>query len=169
MRLLIYLPAVILCLAAAGAAAQPRDRNQPLNVKAASVNIDEKTGVAIYRGNVVMIQGGLRVEADRLEVRTDKNRRLSTVIATGRPARLRGFTETRDDELLADAERVVFQAETREIELTGNAWARQGGDEFRAQQIHYGLDNKQLAATGGSGTDGRVHVTVQPKLDEKKP
>lgn len=139
------------------------DSRQPLNVRAATVNIDEKTGVAVYRGNVVLTQGSLRLEADRLEVRTDKNRRLQMLIATGRPARLRGFTANSEDELLADAERVVYQAEKREIEMTGNAWARQGRDEFRAQHIYYGIDNKQLIAQGGDGADDRVHVIIQPR------
>jgi lipopolysaccharide export system protein LptA len=166
---LLPLLALVSCLAALDARAQPRDRNQPLNVKAASVAIDEKTGVAVYRGNVVLTQGSLRVEADRLEVRTDKNRRIESVIATGRPARLRGFTQSRDDELLADADRVVYQAMTREIEMIGNAWARQGGDEFRAQQIHYGMDSKQLAAKGSGNADGRVHVIFQPRPEDDKP
>jgi lipopolysaccharide export system protein LptA len=142
--------------------ARESERGQPLNVKAASVNVDEKTGTAVYRGNVVLTQGSLRLEADRLEVRTDKNRRMQILIATGHPARLRGFTETREDELQADAERVVYQAVKREIEMTGNVWARQGRDEFRAEHIYYGIDNEQLIARG-DGADGRVHVTLYPR------
>ena len=141
--------------------ARDTERRDALNVRAATVNVDEKTGIAVYRGNVVMTQGSLRLEADRLEVRTDKNRRLQTMIATGRPARLRGFTENREEELKADAERVVFQAAKREIEMSGNAWARQGADEFRADHIYYGIDEKQLVANGGP--DGRVHVIFQPR------
>jgi lipopolysaccharide export system protein LptA len=156
---------LMLALPLAWSTAQAResDRNQPLNVRAATVNVDEKTGTSVYRGNVVLTQGSLRLEADRLEVRTDKNRRMQTLIATGRPARLRGFTENRDEELRADAERVVYQAAKREIEMSGNAWARQGQDEFRAQHIHYGIDDKQLVARGGDGADGRVHVILQPR------
>ncbi|HKQ29939.1 MAG TPA: lipopolysaccharide transport periplasmic protein LptA [Burkholderiales bacterium] len=164
MPLKFALPTLLLAFASLTAApvhAREGDRNQPLNVRAATVNVDEKSGVAVYRGNVLLIQGSLRVEADRLEVRTDKNRRLQTLIATGRPARLRGFTQDRDDELQADAERIVYQAAKREIEISGNAWARQGRDEFRAEHIFYGIDDKQLIARGGA--DGRVHMIFQPR------
>ena len=155
------LPLFLALLACGPTHARDTDRRDPLNVRAATVNVDEKSGIAVYRGNVVMTQGSLRLEADRLEVRTDKNRRLQTLIATGRPARLRGFTENRDEELQADAERVVYQAAKREIEMSGNAWARQGTDEFRAEHIYYGIDDKQLIAKGGP--DGRVHVIFQPR------
>lgn len=139
-----------------------------LNVKADAVNIDEKTGTAVYRGRVVLTQGGLHVEADRLEVRTDKNRRLSSVIATGRPAKLRGFIESTNEEMSAEAERVVYRATGREIEMTGNVWARQGRDEFRAQQINYGIDSKQLSAKGTGQADGRVHIIFQPRSKDEK-
>jgi lipopolysaccharide export system protein LptA len=157
----------LLCATATTPAAV-QNRHEMLNVRADAVTIDEKTGTAVYRGRVLLTQGSLRVEADRLEVRTDKNRRLNSVTAIGRPAKLRGFVENRDDEIQAEAERVIYRASGREIEMTGNAWARQGKDEFRAQQINYGIDSKQLTAQGGGGADGRVHVIFQPKYENEK-
>jgi lipopolysaccharide export system protein LptA len=142
------------------------DRDQPLRIDAASVTMNEKTGVAVYRGNVRIVQGSMRVEADRVEVLT-RNMRIETVTATGRPVRLRALLDDRDDELRASAERLVLNARTRELDLTGNVLLRHGGDQFSAAHIHYALDDQQLTAKGTGTEDGRVYAIIQPQ--RKKP
>src|SRR5262245_58495812 len=130
-RRALLLSVTCLALLQTGATIAALQNNDlPLNVKAQTVHIDEKTGTAVYRGNVVLTQGSMQLEADRLDVRTDKNRRLNNVIATGYPAKLRGFIENSNEEIKAEAQRVEYRAKGREIEMTGNAWARQGKDEF---------------------------------------
>ena len=140
------------------------DRDQPLQINAASVEVNEKSGVAVYRGNVVLVQGSLRIEADRLDVRSGA-RRANTITDTGRPVRIRGMLENSADEFRAQAERLVYTTAVRELEMTGKVWLRQEGNEFHAQQLHYEIDNRRLTANGaGAGTgDGRVHAVIQPR------
>ena len=40
------------------------DREQPIHIEADSVDIDDKKGVSIYRGNVRMTQGSIVLTAD---------------------------------------------------------------------------------------------------------
>lgn len=161
--------AILLCiLLAPGVSAQAQtleqNRSLPFQVDAAAVEVDQKTGNSVYRGKVVLSQGGMRLEAERVEVRMNR-RRLDVVTATGKPVRLRALLENREDELLANAERIVFRVEAREIELTGNAWVRQGADEFRAHHMTYAIDEKRLVARGADGNadDSRVHAVFHPK------
>ncbi len=137
------------------------DRDQPLRVTAASVHVDEKAGVTVYRGNVVLVQGSLRIEADRLEVRT-RGPQLDTVTASGRPVRVRALLDNRADELKADTERLVYRANARELELSGKVSLRQGGDQFSAEHLRYTLDGQRLVAHGSDAEDGRVHAVIQP-------
>jgi lipopolysaccharide export system protein LptA len=155
-------------LLAAPAHALEADRDQPFKISAVSVEIDEKTGTALYRGNVVVKQGSVRIEADRLEVRMEK-KRVGVVIATGKPVRMRGRLDDRPDELLANAERLVYRVALRELDLSGNAWIRQGTDEFHAHQIHYGLNDKRLSAVGKDAGDGRVRAIIHPKPKSENP
>ena len=155
---LMIAPLLLLPMPAARALKQ--DREQPVKVNAASVNMNEKTGVTVYRGNVVLIQGSLRIDADQVEVRT-RNLRMDTVTAVGRPVLLRALLDNREDELKASAERLVLYAETRSVDLSGNVHLRQGGDQFSAQHMHYALDEKRIAAKGTDNADDRVYAIIQ--------
>ena len=46
------------------AIALPEDRNQPIQLEASRGQIDQKTGVSVYEGNVVISQGSMRLNAD---------------------------------------------------------------------------------------------------------
>ena len=48
-----------LALGSAGAWALPSDREQPIRVQADTAELDDKQGVAVYRGDVVITQGTL--------------------------------------------------------------------------------------------------------------
>jgi lipopolysaccharide export system protein LptA len=165
LRLALLLAAA---LGAAAAHALEADRDLPFQINAAAVDVDQRTGVSVYRGNVVLTQGSMRIEADRVEVRTVKGS-LTQVLATGKPVRLRALLEDSDSELRADAERVVYRAATFDVELTGNAWVRQGTDEIRARQIVYSLADHGMSATGADGDDGRVYAIIQPRKKNEKP
>ena len=64
------------------AAALESDRNQPIELAADSVDIDEGKGVSIYRGDVDLRQGSIRLRADVVTVHQDK-RRPSRIVARG--------------------------------------------------------------------------------------
>jgi lipopolysaccharide export system protein LptA len=85
--------AAIALLLAALAAATPagaasEDREQPINVRARSVEVSEKTGVAVYRGDVVVRQGTMELRGDRVEVRS-RNNKPEQIHAYGKPATVR--------------------------------------------------------------------------------
>ena len=144
------------------------DRELPFQLDAAKVTMDQKTGTAVYRGNVVMSQGSLRLEADKVIGKMEKGR-LTTVTATGKPVKVRALLGEGEQEMRANAERIVFRADTRELELMGEAWVQQGENEFRAHQILYSLDQQRLQAFGKDAETGRVRAVFHPqKKDDDK-
>ena len=54
--------ALLLLLSAAFTQALPEDRDQPMRITADKAERDDINGVTIYRGNVVLIQGTLKLE-----------------------------------------------------------------------------------------------------------
>lgn len=78
--------AALLAVAPAGAARE--EREQPIHVRARSVEVSEKTGIAVYRGDVVVRQGTLELRGDRVEVRS-RNNRPEQIHAYGTPATVR--------------------------------------------------------------------------------
>jgi lipopolysaccharide export system protein LptA len=144
------------------AAALQSDRTQPIHIQARTVQLDEKTGVAVYRGGVVLTQGTLRITADRLEVHTRARGRPERIFATGQPATLTMRLDGRREPLYAEAVRLEYDTRTRRATLAGAAFVRQGADSLRAETVHYWLDEERLEAEGGSEGGLRVQAVFVP-------
>ena len=67
------------------ASALPNDRSQTIIIESNSAERDEKTGLTQYRGNVVINQGSLVIEADQVTVYY-KDNKVSRIICLGLPA-----------------------------------------------------------------------------------
>jgi lipopolysaccharide export system protein LptA len=70
------------------AAALPEDRNQPIKLEAGRGQLDQKSGVSVYEGNVVISQGSMRLTADTATIYV-KDNSFQKMDATGNPATLR--------------------------------------------------------------------------------
>ncbi|MFL6624724.1 MAG: lipopolysaccharide transport periplasmic protein LptA [Sulfurifustaceae bacterium] len=156
--LLIPVLAAALFCAAIAVHAATRDTAQPINIRAHSVDANEKTGVSVYRGNVVMTQGTLRLNADRVEVH-NRDGRVERVRAWGEPARLQTRTD-RGEELRGRAARIEYHAATRRIDLYGSAELNRNDDVFRGNVVHYAIDDQTFSAEGKD--DGQVSAVIQP-------
>lgn len=147
---LLFLPALALAL--------ETDANQPINIRARNVELNEKTGVALYRGDVVLTQGSMNLRAERLEV-TRKNGQIDSARAAGKPATL-GLRTDGGETLTAAAHRVDYQVQTRTIELRDNVTLTRAGDVFTGAMVQYRLNEETLTAEGGA--DGQTYTVIQP-------
>ena len=90
----MYLPtpkcglAVALTLGGPLAAAPPEDRTQPIHLEASRGQLDQKTGISVYEGNVVITQGSMRLTADTVTIHV-KDNNFQRMEATGAPVNLR--------------------------------------------------------------------------------
>jgi len=138
-----------------------KDADEPIRVSARSVETNEKTGVAVYRGDVLVEQGGLSIRADRIEVRT-RNKRTDSMRATGKPVKLRQRADEATDETRAEADRIDYRVASGQIEMTGNVTVHRGEDVFTGNVLQYDLDDRTLKASGDESGDGRIHAVIQP-------
>ena len=144
------------------------DEDEPIRINARSVEANEKTGTAVYRGNVVAEQGRLSIKADRVEIRA-KNNQTELIQATGSPVKLRQQPDATSEEIQAEAKRVDYHVSTRKLDMIGEVSLRRGEDLFTGSVLHYDLDAKSLNATGDDQSDGRIHAVIQHRKQTAAP
>lgn len=158
-------------LAACGLAlAEQADRNQPVNLEADRISIDDARKVHVFEGNVRLSQGSLRIEAARITVSQDQAG-FQRGTAEGQPARFQQKREGRDDLVSGEARRIDYDARLEKVEFVGSAIVRSGPDEIRGDYIGYDAREERYfaearpdAGTGAAGS-GRVRATIQPRRD----
>jgi lipopolysaccharide export system protein LptA len=158
-------PLALLFLAPAVLAAE-LDRSAPLKVNARSVELNEKTGTAVYRGNVTISQGPLTLRADRLDVRTEQ-RKPALVVASGAPVIVTQTAVGNSPALEARARSVRYQALTRVLDMEQDVFLRRADDTVRAHTLHLELGDKHIVARGDPQTGTRIHAIFYPKRDPR--
>lgn len=144
------------------------DADEPIRINARSVEVNEKTGTAVYRGNVVAEQGRLSIKADRVEIRA-RNNQTELIQATGSPVKLRQQPDATSDEIQAEAKRVDYHVSTGKLDMIGEVSLRRGDDLFTGSLLHYDLDTRSLSASGDDQDDGRIHAVIQPRKQTPPP
>lgn len=157
----MFIACVSLCLVSPQISqALPDDQDQIIEVFSDKVNYSEKTGKAIYLGEVVMTQGSIRLEADRIEVEQQS----SSLLAIGEPARFEQQPDPNKPIIKASAKSILYKQLEGHIELTGAAHIRQGETDIKSDHIVYNVNEQTLEASNnaGSSAPGRVHVVIPP-------
>jgi lipopolysaccharide export system protein LptA len=162
LRFLVLSLFALALLVAPAARALKSDADQPINIHARSVAANEKTGVSTYRGNVVLTQGSLRLEADRLEVTLHEGR-TDLIRAWGKPLHMVTRTDA-GEEVRATAARAEYHGKARRLDLYDEVELKRGADVFTGAVVHYLLDQETFSAEGGD--DGQVTATIQPAKKE---
>ena len=147
-------------LATPATPAAERNKDEPIHISARTVEANEKTGVAVYTGNVLAEQGRLTIKADRIEIRVRDNR-TDFIHATGKPAKLIRRPEAGEEELQAEASQVEYHVGDGKLDMMGDVTLRRGKDLFTGDVLHYDLNAKSLSAAGDNKNDGRVHAVIQ--------
>lgn len=151
------------------------DRDQPVQIEAAQVHIDERNKTQTFEGNVILRQGTFELKGDRLVVRQEADG-FQIGEATGKPATFRQKRDNSPDYIEGQAKRIEYNAREERARLFDQAQVRSGGDAIQAQYIEYdAILEKYFAATppgkgkaSGAQKD-RVQVILQPRnKDDKK-
>lgn len=134
-----------------GATAQ--DTTAPIEVSASELAVDQKTNTAIFTGDVVIIQGEMRLAADKvLVIYLKETQGISRLEATGNVTVISG-------EDAAESQYADYKVEEGLIEMTGNVLLTQGQSALTADRMTVRLDD------GTALMQGRVKTILQPKED----
>ena len=134
-----------------GASAQ--DANAPIEVSANELDVDQKTNTAIFTGDVLIIQGEMRLAADRvLVVYRKETQGISQLEATGNVTVVSG-------EDAAESQYADYRVDEGVIEMTGDVLLTQGQNALTADRMTVRLDD------GTARMQGRVKTILQPRED----
>lgn len=145
------------------------DRDQPAQIEADDTEVDFKTGVRTLTNNVLVVQGTLRVKADKL-VASYKDGELVKAVADGALARFKQRPDDQPDDVEGWAKNILFDYPTNTITLTGKAALKQGGTTATGNKIVYNMATDKLRIIGKSRVDsaGKPGAT-KPKDKIKDP
>ena len=135
-------------------------KDNAIHIEADKVELDEKSGISYYIGNVKLSQANLSITADKLTVFTE-NEELSRIVASGNPAH---FLRTPDDRtpntVTAQAMTIEFNAKQQTLKLSGDVRLTHGDNHFSGENVSYDILNNIMKATG-SETKKRVQAVIQ--------
>lgn len=156
------------------ALAERADRDKPITLEADKVTIDDIKRVQILEGNVILTQGTLMIQSDKIVV-TEDQYGFQRGTAFGGPkglARFRQKREGSEDWIEGEAERIEYDTRTEVAELFHRAWVKSGEDQLRGEYIWYdAISERYLASAGESSLKqpSRVRAIIQPKNKEAPP
>lgn len=154
--------ALALLLASPLLQALESDKDQPIYVEADGVEIDDRKGVSIYRGNVELTQGSIVITADKVTV-TQQQDQTDHIEAVGNPVTYQQETEGDKGLIKGRSKKTEYSANSETIYMTGDAVLTQGQDVFKSDKIIY--DRARAVVKAGASAKGkqRVRVTIGGK------
>ncbi len=150
--LLLFLPGFVSALST--------DEDQPIEVEADALEIRDEDKISIYRGNVTLSQGSIRMQSDQLTIYFDDDGELQSMEMTGSPARFRQLDDD-NQEMLGQAEQINYREPESLIILQGNARFSHDGDLIESERIELNTQTDNLSA-GSDDPSTRVKMLIQP-------
>jgi lipopolysaccharide export system protein LptA len=137
------------------------ETKEPINIEADNAKIIEKEGKSIYSGNVVLIQGTIRMTADTVTVQSS-NGKLMQITAQGHPVTYYRQNQPASDDISGEANLLEYYATENRILLLDNARLSQGRTAFSGNRIEYNTVTDIVTAEVSKTGKERVQVIIQP-------
>ncbi len=174
MRRLILVFAAFLALAPA-ARAERADRDKDIVVNADHLSADDVAHTSVFEGNVVVVQGTMRMTANKVTVREDAERH-KFYVAFGNPVTFRQKKDNVDEYVEGYAQRAEYDDLSGIVKLYEKARVTSGANVINGEYIQYDM-NKELAEVQGAppGTKlapgeapPRPKITIVPAKKDAK-
>lgn len=142
------------------------DASAPIEVEADRLDLDDRSGTAVYTGNVDIRQGSMQLTGARVEIRRNAQGQLSRATASGERAYIEQQPAPDEPRVRGWGRTIVYHVAERRIELIDQAELHQGGDTFDGGYLEYFLDRRVVQARAeaeGVQERQRVRMTLQPE------
>jgi lipopolysaccharide export system protein LptA len=191
-RQLLLWVAIVALLAPAVAAAQGpapaqsmlpgQNKDAPVQIEAASLEVHDKNKTATFSGNVQVVQGDTTMKCQSLVVfyghevgiaQSDSNKQAAAVAAPGqkgaqdiRRIEARGGVTVITKDQNASGDTGIYDLQSKTITLTGNVVVSQGQNVIHGERVVVDTvtGNARVESSEGGGTvPGRVRALILPK------
>ena len=142
--------------------ALPEDANQPIEIEANSVTVDETSGFNEFLGDAEVRQGSLLITAELIQVQTNADG-VETMIAKGsleKPAKYIQSQENQARFIEATANLITYDVKEGIVFLVGNAHLIQGFDSFSGDSLNYDINNDKVIVKGSEDGTERVKFKI---------
>jgi lipopolysaccharide export system protein LptA len=158
------LPILLLAATAVPAWGLSTDKDEPIEVEADSAELDDARNVSVYRGNIVVVQGSMRMTGDVMTVHHTDDNKLDRLIIEGRPATYRQMPDDGKAFDEAEARRMEYHESKELILLIDRATVRQDRVLFSGDRIEYDTRLSKVRAWSkpGARTAGDETAEQQP-------
>jgi lipopolysaccharide export system protein LptA len=154
--------ALFLSYYSSGLWALESDPDQPITIDSNTATYDDVSSTSIYTGNVISIQGSIRVNSDKLVVYfVDGD--AEKLVFTGNKAKFKQTPNPGAEDITGEALTGNYYPKKNLLELIDEATVWQGNATYTSDLIEY--DSKHSIVKAGEKTSDakRVHVLLQPK------
>jgi lipopolysaccharide export system protein LptA len=155
-------------LGSASAWALPSDRNQPIRVQADSAELDDKRHVAVYRGDVVITQGTLKITGDTVTITQTPDGDIDTLTSVGNLAYFEQKPAVDKSIVQAYGKTIQYFSTNERVVLIDRAKVIQEGNTFEGEKIVYDTQKQIVNAGRANGSTvtaprPRIDMVIQPK------
>lgn len=165
-----FLAAITFAIATTNVLALESDAEQEITIESERAEFDRKAGTATYIGNVILLQGTLKIDAQRIVLYTNEQQKLNKAVATGSPAHFQQQMEEDKGLTTAQGNSITYITKDKTIELNKDATLEQEGNLFSGDHIVYDILSDSVSAKGGTTTQAenseetkqRVKMVIQP-------
>ena len=160
---------ILLCTSSLGFSsysyALKSDRDQPATIEADNTEIDFKSGVRTLTDNVLVVQGTLRLKADKLVAVYNKKGTLEKANVWGSLARFKQRPDNEPHDVEGWGKEMIVDYKTNTLTLIGSAALMQGETTARGEKIVYNMSTNKLRILGNSNikTSGLQETSTKPK------
>ena len=138
------------------------DAQQPIEIEADSVMVDETSGFNEFIGNAEVKQGSLVMTAEIIQVQTNADG-VETMKAKGtleQPAKYIQSQENQARFIEATATLITYDVNEGMIFLDGDAYLVQGFDSFSGDSLTYDINNDKVLVKGSEDGTKRVKFKI---------
>ncbi len=142
------------------------DSTQPIHIESDRAERNEKQGVTIYQGSVIINQGSIRIEADIVSI-YNKGDRVQRIVCQGNLARYEQRPSRSEAPMIAYAKTIEYSIAADAITLISMASLEHDGATITGDRIQYDLKNEVVKAKGDSTGRQRIQMVIPPEALEK--
>ncbi len=157
------------------------DSEQPIEVEADFAELDETEGVTVYKGNVIVVQGSIRMSGEKLTVNFTEDQDLKDAYLEGKPARFKQRPDNKEFDTEGEALQIEYHARESLLYLIEKAKLTQGEKLFSGHRITYDTERSILTARRARATEvptpgvteaprkrQRVKIIIPPKRKKQQ-
>lgn len=156
---------VLLALYSAGVYALESDGDQPIIIDSDTATYDDAKAISTYTGNVISIQGSIKVNSDKLVVYFI-NGEADKMVFTGNKAKFKQTPHEGDQDITGEALTGEYYPKKNLLILIDKAIVWEGSGTYSSDFIEYDLKTSLVKAGERESANKRVHVVLQPKDKE---